>query len=66
MTAADRVNRAALQVYEACTRTGQWPGYNGDQGAAAPTVLGWPAWADYADDDILARAAAWTLAVEGS
>ncbi|MBC8091913.1 MAG: PD-(D/E)XK nuclease-like domain-containing protein [Pseudonocardia sp.] len=66
MMAADRVNRAALQVYEACTLTGLWPGFNGDQGDAAPTVLGYPAWADYDDDDTLSRAAAWAAAVEGS
>ena len=64
MWAAERVNRAALHVYEACTRTGSWPGYNDDQADAVPTVLGWPAWADYDDDDTLARAAAWALAAE--
>lgn len=64
MLAAERVNRAALEVYAACSASGVWPGYNGDQGDAAPTVLGWPAWADYDDDDTLTRAAAWTLAAE--
>lgn len=65
MLAADRVNRAALDVYAACTRAGLWPGYNDDRNDVAPTVLGWPAWADYDDDDLLARAAAWTLAAGG-